>query len=988
MLPLLASVLLGSLAVDSAPRPLTQWVRTAWAAKDGAPTNIRALAQTRDGYLWIGTPSALVRFDGVRFVPFAPRGGDTASSAGVRRLLASRDGTLWIVWRTGSVSHLVDGRLKTYGVKDGLPSAYDLTESSKGLLIAGTAAGLSRFSDGAWKDAGHEWQYPGTESQAVWFDREDELWAQTQARVVYLPAGARRFVDVGMPLVRGPVRADFAQAKDGTIWMAEQGRSAHTLPRVGEQRVISEVQVGTWTLLIDRKGSLWVGSLGDGLRRVLDPARIRGKLVAQFGAEAEQLTSKDGLQADVILASLEDREGNIWFGTTRGLQRFREGPFAPVAIAGSVRPHFVYATRDTILWVGSYGLGGFLRMGPSAHEEVGVTLFMPTSAFQDRSGALWTLEGPKIERLQRRNFERLPSRWSESLTFEDIAVDDAGTAYLFEHGLGLVRLAGDSVVPLASLPPSAAASKLRIDRRGRIWISQQERVAVYDHGTFRIFDAAKGEAPRGANGVLVNRAGEVWVVSDAGLSKFDEQRGFRSLLERQGVAGRSIYSIAEDESGAWWLATLRGVVRLPPGEAERGLADSNYTLRYRSFDLRDGLPGGIAPIAVSAPLVTSAADGLIWVATDSGVASIDPRSLPRSDPPPVLIETVRIDGRELSPSEATTFPPGAGDLEVDYTAATLSVPERVHFRYRLDGVDTTWRDVETRRRAYYTGLGPGAYRFRVIASNGDGAWNETAAQWSFDVLPAWYQTLWWRTGLVALIGAIGAAAAVLVQRRRHLQAQAALKGQYEATLAERARIAQDLHDTLLQGFAGVTLQLKAAELALPEQPDIAAETISRVQRLARESLREARERVWDMHETVLGNDDLPAALEAIARERTTGTGIAVAVITSGERLRLPRPVTDAALRIGREAIANAIRHAQARRIEIAVGFDTSMLHLEVRDDGRGFTPEEADAARRRGHFGLSGIHERAARLGGRCDALPRPGGGTIVVLELPLTPSH
>jgi signal transduction histidine kinase len=316
----------------------------------------------------------------------------------------------------------------------------------------------------------------------------------------------------------------------------------------------------------------------------------------------------------------------------------------------------------------------------------------------------------------------------------------------------------------------------------------------------------------------------------------------------------------------------------------------------------------------------------------------------------------------------------------------LAVPERVRFKYRLDGLDTTWQDAGGRREAFYTNLGPGHYRFRVIASNDDGVWNEAGAALSFNIPPTWYQTVWFRVAVVLLIGGLGAATAAFFQRVRHMRSQAALKSRYEATLAERSRIAQDLHDTLLQGFAGVTLQLKTAELALPEQPDVAAETLLRVQRLARESLREARERVWDMRQADGDTVNLPAALETVARDRTLGTGITVSVTTQGQARRLAPHQEDAAFRIGREAISNAVRHAGAQRIEIALGFTDDAFRLEVRDDGRGFTPEEADDARRRGHFGVSGMRERAERVGGRCEATSRPEGGTIVFLELPSSP--
>jgi signal transduction histidine kinase len=271
-----------------------------------------------------------------------------------------------------------------------------------------------------------------------------------------------------------------------------------------------------------------------------------------------------------------------------------------------------------------------------------------------------------------------------------------------------------------------------------------------------------------------------------------------------------------------------------------------------------------------------------------------------------------------------------------------------------------------------------------MAANDDGVESESDASLSFDVLPAWYQTIWFRALTVLLIAGLGAMVAALMQRVRHLRSQSALRAQYEATLAERTRIAQDLHDTLLQGFAGVTLQLKTAELALPEEPDVAVETIARVQQLARESLREARERVWDMREAGLGGEDLSAALETIARQRTAGSDVVVSVITTNQRRRLSRAVEDAAFRIGREAIVNSVRHASARRLEINVTFTPDRLRLEVHDDGIGFTPQDAEAARRNGHFGLSGARERAARLGGACDVRPRPGGGTIVAVDLPL----
>jgi signal transduction histidine kinase len=445
----------------------------------------------------------------------------------------------------------------------------------------------------------------------------------------------------------------------------------------------------------------------------------------------------------------------------------------------------------------------------------------------------------------------------------------------------------------------------------------------------------------------------------------------------------SVFGAAQDDAGGWWVNGMEGVYRFPPGELERALDDSTYVATSRTFDETDGMPG--APIkAYYSPLVAKSGDGKIWVAADSGLGYVDPLRLPPLEAPPVSIEVMRVEGREFAIADSARIPPGARDFEIDYTSLTFRTPERVRFRYRLDGIDTTWREVGDRRRAYFNGLAPGSYRFRVTASYGDGVWNEAGAGWSFRVLPAWYQAWWFRILAVAAIAALGGTVVALVQRGRHLRAQQVLEQKHAATLAERARIAQDLHDTLLQGFAGVTMQLKVAELALPDEPDVAAETLLRVQQLARESLREARERVWEMRDSRLGGGHLRAALESIARERTAGTGIEVSVQAEGEERQVPAAVEDAAFRIGREAIVNAVRHAGARRVELQLEVGPAALRLVVRDDGRGFTPQAGEDARRQGHFGLSGMRERAQHFGGRCEIVADPRGGTTVTLDLPL----
>lgn len=982
MLGLLAAFLIAVPTDDAArPRPISQLVHSRWTAKEGAPNEIRALAQTGDGYLWLGTAAGLFRFDGVRFVRFVPRSGDTLPGTGVSRLMTTRDGTLWIVWPNGAVSHVRDGRVTSWSARDGLPATFQLAESHHGELLAGTATGLARFVDGRWQDLGAAWELPGREVRGVWFDRADVLWVQTDASIVYLPSGALRFVNTGMIVRDRASPADFAQAQDGAVWINELARSAHTLRVLGDTVYPTEVRVRATTVLVDRRGSLWIGTAGDGLRRVLDPPRFRGKVITRFGTDAEQFTSKEGLLADIVNALCEDREGNVWVASNAGLERFRHGAFTPITPIGPPRARFLFASRDTSVWSAAQEVTGVVRL--STHDTATVpTNFVVTNLAQNAAGALFTVRNHRILKFQGRGFAPLPLRKVVAINLVGLTFDVRGQLWLYDEDAGLLKLDGDSLVRVAPLyEPVARRGVLLGDRSGRVWIGQLNRVALYDRGKLTLFDTAQGVPIGMVTQIIEDLAGNIWAVGEGGISKFVNGR-FRTLPERRSVPGRSVYGVALDYSGAWWMVTRSGVLRVPVGEFDRALNDSTYRPRYRTFDQHEGLPGAVTVSEWGLP-IASAADGRIWVATDSGVANVDPHNLPRELPSPALIEAVHIGGRSIAPSDVTPIPAGQRDLEIDYTATNLANPEQTQFRYRLDGEDQSWHDVGTQRRVTYSGLGPGTYRFRVATKNSEGVWDERGSVWSFRVLPPWYQTRSFGAAFVVLVAAIGASASAIVQRRRHARAQEALRGQYEATLAERGRIAQDLHDTLLQGFIGVTLQLKAAERELPANPEVAGETLRQVQRLARESLREARERVWDMRQSADANSDLPAALEALAIERASGTGIHVSTTVVGERRALSPSVEDAVFRIGREAIANAIQHAEAHRIEIVVTFRERSVRLDVRDDGKGFAPEKAEEARQHGHFGLSGARERAMRMGGQCEIHAPVDGGTVVALELP-----
>ena len=310
---------------------------------------------------------------------------------------------------------------------------------------------------------------------------------------------------------------------------------------------------------------------------------------------------------------------------------------------------------------------------------------------------------------------------------------------------------------------------------------------------------------------------------------------------------------------------------------------------------------------------------------------------------------------------------------------SLSIPERVRFRYQLVGSDSGWQDAGGRREAFYTNLKPGSYRFRVIASNEDGVWNEAGAAFDFTIPPSFTQSRWfvavWIVALSLLIW--------LAYLGRMRQVAGGLQVRYQAALAERTRIAQELHDTLLQGFTGITLQLRAIERMLARQPKESAEALKSVLASADTALRYARHMIWDMRAVELEGRDLAEALEMAARQAMAGSSAQFVFTVHGDRRQLPLAVETTALRIGREAVLNAVKHAAPRKVEVSLEYGPRSLTLRVADDGTGIRPGAMDAAAAGEHLGIAGMRDRAQRAGGTLDIASEPGRGTTVTASLP-----
>jgi signal transduction histidine kinase/ligand-binding sensor domain-containing protein len=957
-------------------RALSQLYHTAWTTREGAPAHVSALAQTADGFLWLGTQSGLFRFDGVRFELFEPPGSEILPAVNVRSLLALRDGGLWVGYQFGGVSLIREGTIRSYGERDGLPrgTVLSLALDSDGVLWAGTTGGLAWLDSGRWHRVGPD-EFPGDQGMHILSDRSRRLWV-TSGNGVYVRAyGASRFERVGPqlnPTIGYREQAVLQEGPDGAIWAASSEiglRQIAPPTEVGRGRAYPPVPKAG-PIFIDGRGALWLAHLGN-----------RG--IERFAAEglASQSMAR-GLSSDLVMSWLEDREGNVWAGTTGGLDQFRPTKLTRVELPGSEGNYAIAPADSGAVWVGSDGRS-LVRVGRGIEDFPQVPKVVDV-AYRDREGAVWIGSPRGLWRFTRGRFVPVGLPEVENRGLQAITHDGAGNLWLSIVGSGVHQQVGERWLPFGGRDelPREPAVVLTTDESGRTWFGYTaNRVAMLKGNSVRLYTTDEGLSV----GIVLSihvRGSHVWVGGERGLALLSGGRA-HPVTGRNGLQFRGISGIVEIPGGEVWLHGTDGITRIPADEARRAAQDPRYQVNHERLDFRDGLTGTAAQIRPQ-PTVILGTDGRLWFATSLGIAWLDPGSVPRNPAaPPVAIRRLAAGTVSYPAGPGLLLPVRTSGLRIDYTALSLSIPDRVRFRYRLVGSDTGWSDVGGRREAFYTNLGPGSYRFHVIAANEDGVWNNDGAAIDFTIPPSITQSRWFLLVWIAALGAL----IWLAYLARVRQVAAGMRVRYEAGLAERARIAHELHDTLLQGFTGITLQLRAIERLLAQRPAEGAEALKNVLATADTTLRHARHTIWDLRAVELEGHDLVGALETAARSTVAGSGVELVFAVRGEGRRLPVVLETTALRIGREAVLNAVKHAAPSVVHVAVEYGPRDLTVRVRDDGAGMAPSAMEKLSEGEHLGIAGMRDRAQRAGGTLEIASTPGGGTIVSLVLPFRPS-
>ena len=981
-LPLVLALVCGNLARAEEPQQqIPRLLHTAWRQDTGAPPNIWAIGQAPAGELWLGTGAGLYRFDGVRFSQFRSDGTTTLPSEIIMAMMVTRSGEVWVGYHSGGVSVIRNGKITNY--VDGPPSGTlkQFVETRDGAVWIAAFGGVTVYRHGRWTPIAWDPAYGRAFNMLV--ARDGVVWVAAQHALVRVDP-----VSLQVRKSNEPVEGSWAlaQAPDGRLWFADQAYGlraldpAHLFDPVAPTRTPpakSDLLVAR-RVMFDSAGVLW-GAYedGQGVYRILRPDRVpSGRIIAKPDVD-QTYGAAQGLTADLAAALFLDRERNVWVGSLLGLDRFsaadivtersipsstREGYRAVVTPRGRL-----YLTdADTLYRFDDADRPRVLHRGLGHPNEL--CAGKDGKVWMAADKGLWRVDGPRLAPIS------LPAV-AEGRVVLACAQDSLGGLWASISGAGLFRHDGRDWRPVtAQLPKGFYPRILAASADGTIWAADPGfDLYAMGGGGVRRFTEADGLAIGELKTIVTDRRGLVLAGGERGVARLTGNR-FQSLTVDRHPALSLVSGLTPDGLGGVWLGTIRGVSRITAEALDKAFANPAMPVELKRFDYRDGLPGAPQQHCCHRTVVADG-DHRVWLLTNRAVAWIEPADLSHNPvPPTVSITSVTANNVALPARQDMRLMSGVRDLRIDFAAPSLVVPDRVRVRYRLWGVDGDWVDPGARHQAFYTRLPPGQYRFSVIAANNDGVWNRAGATLDFVIPPTFVQSKIFLVLLGLGVLLLGGGAFYL----RHRLTARRITQQYEDRMAERERIARELHDTLLQNVQALVLKFHTLTRTLPDEASRGqvAEAIDRAEQVVIES----RERIMDLR-TARSSGDLAERL-GVAADFTGATAKPeLRLTTLGETRQLTPSVLDEVTQIGSEAIRNAMRHSGGSLVSVEIAFEPSAFRLVVRDDGVGIPDGRLANAEQAGHYGVVGMRERAQRLGG--DLRVESDGGTRIELTIP-----
>ncbi|UPG92873.1 sensor histidine kinase [Luteibacter aegosomatissinici] len=914
-----------------------QLQRTLFTMRDGAPQGIYAITQDRDGYLWVGGANGLYRFDGVRFERMFEKalGADLITT-----VFGDREGALWVGTLRGRVVRINHGVVADVETGHALVTSMSLSNGPHGGVWLGTAGGLVELTGKQFKPVNVT---SAKGDRGVYFNLYGTGWDGSY------------WAFSGNDAYRRRPGADVFERVDADAGIAAMA----DLP----EHAVHISATPTADMIVDRYRALWIPT-SDGLLRYHAETRDGTRQLI-----TERVRFGDGEDVDVT-ADYVDRDGNVWVASSRGLEQFRATRFTPVPLPQGVYHPTIVAGDNGTLWIASRSTMPPLLAGAAVepHPELGTHVNCFARA---ADGSVWMSADQTLHRLRGGVTEAIPlppmrtnGRTAEApgRACHGMATGPAGDLWM-DLGNTIWRWDGHD---WANMFPKTALSL--VVEADRAWIGRPGSVLVMlAGGKEKRYGGADGVEVGAVDGLYVGKRG-LWVSGGDGLML---KRGehFQRITGTHGERYAGAGDMVERANGDLWLLTTRGLFLLPSAEIDAAIASPGHVVSDTVFDQDDGLRGTSGTIQLD-PL-EEGTDGRMWLASERSVAWIDPAHIAAAAPAPtVAVETLNGQDLRFTGGNAAALEEGTRSVEIGFTAPTLVAPAKTRFRYELSGIDEGWQDAGVQRRVHYSNLGPGHYQFRIQASAADGTWPVAATTLAFRILPAFYQTWWFRVLCVLAL-----LAALWVVYRRHM---ARVFAAHQTRLEERERIARDLHDSLLQHFQALLFHAHAAG---QRTEGATRERFAKVVDIAEDALAQGREKIMGLRSVNDSLESLPADVQKLAALIGGPHGMTVSVEVTGQPRALRPAVADEVHAIVQELVANAFRHSQGKRVCVALRYERQALLAVVADDGVGMS--DTEAAVPEGRWGMAGMRERAREIGGTLVFARIDEGGTRATLRVP-----
>jgi signal transduction histidine kinase/ligand-binding sensor domain-containing protein len=976
---LLAGAISGAVWGDITP----SYRHDLWNTSAGFPGGyVYSITQTADGYVWIGSSKGLIRFDGTAFVPVRVSDSNPEAKLPVWGLLTDFNDQLWVTDDHTHIFRYSSDRL-IGPLPDNGRHRYRLSP-----LFAKTREGRLLFG------------------------------SEVQGLIEYERDASRVLLD---PSLMPSLPTAVAQTADGTFWI---GTEAMGVFRVRLIQGVPEIQhvaalinakincllpIGASTLLIGTGKGLLALHNGTVTQQVRSELRDREIVALAYGMRGDiwigaegqlfkasaadigrdgQINSLDRLGiSGAVTALFEDRDGYLWIGGPERIERYRDSGFISYLSSTGlpcVNCGAIYVDHRDRMWFAPWD-GGLFRLSEGSIQRIEVAGLKNDTVYSIVGGAdneVWVARKYGgvtrlilgTDGLEASTYTRREGLGQDSVSSIYRARD--GTVWAGTVSGGLSRLSGGRWRTFTTRDglPSNRISAITGSTAGEIFVGTPKGLAALKHGHWVICAAHDGLPPGTVESLFADDSGTLWIGTTKGIA-FLESGNVRVPLGAPKALYGEIFGIAEND-GWLWIATRDRVLRVRRTALLKQLFDEKD---YREFGVADGLPSSEG-VKRSCSVVRDDR-GRIWFSLNQGISVLQPVAFSTpAFPVTIRFDEMLVDGR---PRGQMSIPSGQHRLTLRYAGVCVSNPGGLRYRYRLEGVDSAWSEPTALREIDYTNIAPGRLRFQVMARNPDGIWSSETSTMSLKVEPAYWQTRWFQ------VGALGVLVLLLfgLHRLRLQQLARQFNLSLEARVGERTRIARELHDTLLQSLHGLMFQFQAARNMLPTRPQDAVQALDGAISRTEQAIAESRSAIQGLRYDPAGQSDLAECLSAMAQDLTgkdpNGNSPVFRVIVEGERQALSPLVREEVGQIARELLRNSFQHALAREIEADIHYGDRLFRLRIRDDGRGMDQRILEQGARPGHWGLTGVRERAQRIGAQLDFWSEAGAGTEIQLTVP-----